>query len=112
MKLGGMVMFMLCGGVLLWAGRQRPGTECHVDLHNNVLRLGGRDITGAFKMSDMLRFSDIHSVFLYREPKGKKAAYLYLRLDETIAVEVAHGDLERMESLRQRLSYDLTRGIH
>lgn len=110
MKLGAMVLFMLFGGVLFWAGRQKPGIEMHVDLKNNVIRLGGRDLSGEFKLSDILRFDEVRSVFILRNSNTSQPARMFLRLDENTAIEIAKGNRQGMELLRQRLTYDLTYG--
>ncbi|MAM60203.1 hypothetical protein [Maritimibacter sp. UBA3975] len=110
MKLGAMVMFMLLGAVLFRAGRERPGIEMHVDLKHNVIRLGGRDLSGTFSPTDILRFDEVQSVFLLRNANTSQPARLFLRLGDNVAIEISQGGRQPMERLRQRITYDLTYG--
>lgn len=110
MKLSVMVIFMLFGGVLVWAGRKRPGVELHVDQRHALLRIGGRDMSGEFKPADVLRFEDVQSVYLMREEGTQPKGRLFLRLDPEVAVEIADGSFDAMDRLRARLTYDLTSG--
>jgi hypothetical protein len=110
MKLGAMVIFMLLGAVLFRAGRERPGLEMHVDLKHSLIRLGGRDLTGTFKPTDILRFDEVQSVFLLRNANTNQPARLFLRLADNVAIEIAQGGRQAMERLRQRVTYDLTYG--
>lgn len=111
MKLGAMVLFMVFGGVLVWAGRRRPGNELHVDLRERKLRLGGRDLSGNFRLADVLGFDDVTSVFLMRNAGETRAARLFLRLEGDVAIEIARGDCAAMDRLRHRLTYDLRNGL-
>lgn len=108
MKLGAMVVFMLFGGTMVWSGRRRPGAELHVDLSRRLLRIGGRDLYGKFKMVDMLRFEDVRSVYLMRGEGPAAKSRMFLRLDDKVAVEIAQGARDEMERLRGLLTYDLT----
>ena len=110
MKLGAMVMFMLLGAVLFRAGRERPGVEMHVDLKHSVIRLGGRDLSGTFNPTDILRFDEVQSVFLLRNANTNQPARLFLRLGDNVAIEISKGGRQAMERLRQRITYDLTYG--
>jgi len=110
MKLAAMVMFTVVGGALVWAGRAPRHLEFQVDTLRGELRVGGRDLRGGFRVSSILRFEQVASVYLLRSKDRSQPTRLFLRLSVGEgAIEVASGTEEGLESLRLRLTRDLAR---
>lgn len=110
MKLAAMVMFTVIGAALVWAGRAPRHLEFHVDTKRGELRIGNRDLRGAFRLASVLRFERVASVYMLRSKDRSQPTRLFLRLAVGDgAIEVASGPEEGLERLRLRLTRDLAR---
>ncbi len=110
MKLGAMVMFTILGGYILWAGRTCTPGEYQVDTLRGEVRFGSRALKGRFREKGVLPFADITSVFLLRSKEQRHTTRLFLRVGEgREALEIATGNQDKLERLRDRLIRDLQR---
>jgi hypothetical protein len=108
MKLAAMVMFTVIGGYFVWAGRHVARPEYRIDLKHREVRIGFRSHGNGFRQSGRIDFDSISSVFLLRS-KDYRPTRLFLRLaDLGTGLELASGNKDRMESLKQRLTDDLS----
>lgn len=108
MKLAAMVMFCVLGGYFLWAGRNATHPEYRIDLKHREIRIGHRSHGDGFRQSGRVDFDSVSSVFLLRS-KDYRPTRLFLRLaDLSTGLEIASGNRQQMEALKQRLTDDLS----
>lgn len=107
-KLAAMVMFSIFGGYFFWAGRDATLPEYRIDLKHREIRVGHRGHRDAFRQSGRVDFASVSSVFLLRS-KDHRPTRLFLRLaDLGTGLEIAAGNQQHMEVLKQRLTEDLS----
>lgn len=111
MKLGVTVLFLMIGAVMVWNARNGFNDELQVDLVRQELRMGQRNAAGDCRLTAMLRFGEVGSVYLMRSKAKGEPARLFLRVgDSDRALEVAQGPAERLEAIKDRLMSDLAAG--
>lgn len=110
MKLAAMVMFTVVGGTLFWTGRAARDLEVQVDMLRGEVRIGHRGFRDGFRVSNLLRFDQVASVYLLRSKDRSQPTRMFLRLaGQDGAVEIARGPQASLEALRLRLTRDLAR---
>jgi hypothetical protein len=108
MKLAAMVMFTVIGGALVWTARPPRHLEFQIDTLRGEVRIGHRDLRGGFRLSSLVKFDKVASVYLLRAKDRSQPTRLFLRMPgESGAIEVARGTEAGLEPLRLRLTGDL-----
>lgn len=103
------VMFLIFGGYLFWAGRHARHPEFQVDLQHREIRIGTRTLSGKFRKIGRVEFDHVGSVFLLRSKDHSARPRLFLRLaDFSSGLEIAAGSTDQLESLKHRLTRDLS----